>query len=839
MNKVVWDKQTGGVLLQSLVTKETLGVSPRPVFYEELDLLGLDKTGWVYPHCQEPIMWACNKQYYYYGQLLFEAKGANIYDAATVVPADGVEPMSLKPVNMKKMLERNREAMFLLESEAIEFIRDTYDTYTRASRALEANVIDYEALAARQQKKMKQKMAVVKEDCDSFDIVPAEEAALSGKKVLHTTKVDIFLASFSGGKDSQVVLDLCTRALPPSAFQVIYSDTGYELPSSLELYERVKEHYGKLYPDLKFSTARNHENVLNYWDKIGTPSDKHRWCCSVMKTAPLYRMLKVPGTNKQAKVLVFDGVRAEESTRRSTYSRIGKGVKHSTVTNASPILHWGTTEIFIYLFRSKLPLNDAYRKGLTRVGCVICPFSSEWNDMVVSHQYNKELLPFLTRIKEQVVKSGVKDDKVYIQQGNWKRRAGGRGLNSISSLEIIENKQDLSIRCINPQKKITDWLCVIGNYSLSDKKKTGELSYDNKIYPFSWEQHMNDFVYTFKGTSQNVILQGYLKRVLYKTTYCINCEACEVECPTGALSILPDVSINHNLCIHCHRCLDFHEHGCIVADSLIVYGNTKTTNMKLISYNNFGLNGGWFDFFITNTDTYFSDNSHGLNVKEQLPSFVKWLVQAGVLDDTKKKNVTSLGHLLEKIYIDYPEVVWQVIWINLTYNSPIMKWYTANIEWGSMFTEEDLRQKVKETFPEDSLTTIRNVVYAMARTFRESPIGEMGIMTKSELSNKNNPIYQKKAYLDVTEEALAYSLYKYAENSGSRLFRIKDLVEGNMESGIFKEFGLCGAELEKKLRSLNSATNRVIIAELNMGLDHITLRDDITSESVLQLLCRL
>ena len=77
--------------------------------------------------------------------------------------------------------------------------------------------------------------------------------------------------------------------------------------------------FGKLYPDLKFSTARNHEQVLNYWDKIGTPSDKHRWCCSVMKTAPLYRTLKVPGTNRQAKVLVFDGVRAEESTRRSTY----------------------------------------------------------------------------------------------------------------------------------------------------------------------------------------------------------------------------------------------------------------------------------------------------------------------------------------------------------------------------------------------------------------------------------------------------------------------------------------------------------------------------------------
>ena len=66
------------------------------------------------------------------------------------------------------------------------------------------------------------------------------------------------------------------------------------------LYEEVKEYYNEKYPELLFRTARNHEKVLNYWDKIGTPSDTHRWCCSVMKTAPLYRMLKIEGTNKQA-----------------------------------------------------------------------------------------------------------------------------------------------------------------------------------------------------------------------------------------------------------------------------------------------------------------------------------------------------------------------------------------------------------------------------------------------------------------------------------------------------------------------------------------------------------
>jgi len=38
MSKIIWDKETGGVKFSSYVTKETLGVSPRPVFFEEFDL---------------------------------------------------------------------------------------------------------------------------------------------------------------------------------------------------------------------------------------------------------------------------------------------------------------------------------------------------------------------------------------------------------------------------------------------------------------------------------------------------------------------------------------------------------------------------------------------------------------------------------------------------------------------------------------------------------------------------------------------------------------------------------------------------------------------------------
>lgn len=296
MFKIEWDSETGGVLLSSKVTKATLGISPRPVWFEELDLLGLDKLGYSYPRVEAPLMWAVNKQYYYRGELMFEAKGANIYDAPTIIFQKGKETATMAPVDVETMLQRNSDQMFLLENEAIEFIRDTYIAYAgvnRAHDAIKANqAIDFEALAEKVEKKTKQKMAVVKEGCDSFDVVPLDVANAEGKRVLLSTRIDRFIASFSGGKDSQVVLDLVTRAIPPTVFEVIYSDTGYELPPSLDLYEEVQRYYGERFPALKFSIARNHEKVINYWDKIGSPSDSHRWCCSVMKTVPLYRTLK-------------------------------------------------------------------------------------------------------------------------------------------------------------------------------------------------------------------------------------------------------------------------------------------------------------------------------------------------------------------------------------------------------------------------------------------------------------------------------------------------------------------------------------------------------------------
>lgn len=833
MYKITWDKATGGILLNLHVVENTLSVSPRPVFWEELDLLNLAEEGWSYPHCEEPIMWACNKQYFYRGELLFEVSGANIYDSPAVNCAEGVTPRRLKPVDVKTMLHKNKDPMFLIESEAIDFIRDTYLAYSAATSSFDrvpANQV-VEQLKERQEQKTHQKMAIVKQDCDSFDVMPLQAAEEAGKRIFQTTRIDFFLASFSGGKDSQVILDLCTRAIPPSAFQVIYSDTGYELPSSLTLYEEIRKYYGKKFPDLKFSTAANHAPVLEYWDKIGTPSDKQRWCCSVMKTGPLYRVLKVPGTNQQGKVLCFEGVRAEESTRRSGYDRIGRAVKHSTTVNARPIFLWNTSEVFLYLFRHKLPINPAYRRGMTRVGCLLCPFASEWNEMIANKTETESVKPFLDRIEAFGAKAGVKDLQDYIRQGGWKRRGGGNYIEKKSFVQFKTLTPVFTAILKNPQQPIEAYLQILGDFRITGnpENRKGELIANKNSYVFSVTKEKTDEeIYRF--TVHNIAdieLIGSLKRVLYKTTYCIHCEACEVECPTGALTVYPTISVDKKLCIHCHKCLDFHEKGCIVANSLSTAENMTSKQGNIDRYKNFGLREEWLEQYFIDLDDYWTSD-HGLNENYQIPSLKAWLKDAGIIDQTNQ--VTHLGKMLAEIRQNRPEVVWEIVWINLTYNSFIARWFAMNIAPGTQFSQKLMEEMIRDQYPSYKEKTVHNAVYQIQRTLRESPIGTQF----NQMSKIDKEYSLRGEHEDISEEAIAYSLYKYAETHGIHSLRVSDFYQDTCDGGPFREFGVSKTVLEKALRTLNSTSNRVLVAELNMGLDHIALRDDISSVSIVE-----
>ena len=63
MFKIKWDKEINGILLTDKTNDEIIN-PPRPVFYEELDLLGFDRY-WSYPKSREPLLWAIGRRYYF------------------------------------------------------------------------------------------------------------------------------------------------------------------------------------------------------------------------------------------------------------------------------------------------------------------------------------------------------------------------------------------------------------------------------------------------------------------------------------------------------------------------------------------------------------------------------------------------------------------------------------------------------------------------------------------------------------------------------------------------------------------------------------------------------
>jgi len=62
MYKVEWSKDYKNLPILNDFTQDNI-IPPRPVFFEELDLLGFNKH-FRYPSCEEPLIWAIGRDYY-------------------------------------------------------------------------------------------------------------------------------------------------------------------------------------------------------------------------------------------------------------------------------------------------------------------------------------------------------------------------------------------------------------------------------------------------------------------------------------------------------------------------------------------------------------------------------------------------------------------------------------------------------------------------------------------------------------------------------------------------------------------------------------------------------
>ena len=258
----------------------------RPVFHEELDFFGMDKY-WDYPKDTDaPLLWAEGiRQYVLNGRCVAVAQGGSFYSKPTVELLTD-EKLVLKPIDTKRLYEINRKLLVNLEQLEIQFIQEQYNTYA--------------------------------------------------------PKGFSFVCAFSGGKDSLLLLDLVSKALPPNSYYVVFSNTGMELSATLNAVEKAKEHW----PTLRFEEAQCHMRPTESWDKFGPPGRRMRWCCTVHKSVPTILKLRELTGNYNAKAVVYDGVRAEESARRSKYDKVSIGVKNISQINCHAIIEWNTAELY-------------------------------------------------------------------------------------------------------------------------------------------------------------------------------------------------------------------------------------------------------------------------------------------------------------------------------------------------------------------------------------------------------------------------------------------------------------------------------------------------------------
>jgi len=797
MYKIKWDKKNNGVELKYSM-QNGFKNNPRPVFFEELDILGFNEF-WEYSKAKNPLLWAIGRKYYYKGVEVAEVKGGNIYDKPIINLASDGKNLKLKPMNVETIVEKNEKALFVIENEALDFIEKTFKVYRPNIETLRNRNFNTEIKPQR-------------------------------------NKIDFFVVSFSGGKDSQAVLDLVSRVIPADFYQVIYSDTDMELPSSIKIFEDTKQLYQKKYPKLKFNIEKNETSTEHYWKEFGPPSRFHRWCCTVIKTVPFNRLLwKLHKGENNPRVLVFEGVRREESNKRATYERIGKGVKHTMVTNARPVLNWNITEIWLYLFFRKLPINQSYRNGLSRVGCSVCPFSTGWSEYLIHKTYPEITKKYFSLIEKQVKQQGIKDKDVYIKSGNWKKRAGGKGLTKVTSrVDFITQKPDFSASMTEPRENLLEWLKVAGDILYDKEKNNGEIKIKNNYYKFGIKIDNGKENFRIKDIEQNPVLISKVKRVLYKTTYCVHCEACQVECPTGALVISPILHVNTDLCTHCSNCLTFTDKGCLVAKSKHTTEGSKNMNKKKTSgidkYSSFGLREKWLRSFLENSTNWFEiDNQLGT---KQVPAMINWLRDANLLKE-KAKFPTKLCEFIVKK--DDLNMVWEIILIHIYYNSIIINWFFNSIGWNKKIWKNELLNLLENHFPDHSPRTLSNALQSLVNTFDQAHSESITNIATIEKSGNKRILY-KKGTNDVNSFSILYSLYCYAEKTNRYSFTVSELYSNDILGGPYKIYGIAKSNLENKLRGLQEDQSRLIDIAIVADLDTINLRKDVTPLEALKLI---
>lgn len=224
--------------------------------------------------------------------------------------------------------------------------------------------------------------------------------------------------SFSGGKDSTVLLNLVREMYPE--VPGVFSNTGVEFPEIISFvrsipnvihitpkypYKYVVENYGwpviskvqaaSLRKLREQNLSEKYRNKLLYGDEkgyAGKVSDKNKFllkapfkisekCCDWLKKKPFDNFYKLE------RLFPMSGEMAEEggTKRLFSYLEYGCNAFNMKIPRSRPISFWSNNDIWEYLVTTNTDYSKIYDMGEDRTGCIYCLFG------INPHQENNRI----------------------------------------------------------------------------------------------------------------------------------------------------------------------------------------------------------------------------------------------------------------------------------------------------------------------------------------------------------------------------------------------------------------------------------------------------------------
>ena len=147
-----------------------------------------------------------------------------------------------------------------------------------------------------------------------------------------------------------VLIDLAVKADP--GIEVVFIDTGYHFPETLETVEAVRRRYGL---NLRIMTVETQEPSL--WE--ADPEN----CCSAVKVGQLDRAL----ADKDA---WMSGLRRAEAATRANAPIVGRDIRGLIKVN--PLATWTDQDVDGYIADHDVPVNPLLAQGYLSIGCMPC-----------------------------------------------------------------------------------------------------------------------------------------------------------------------------------------------------------------------------------------------------------------------------------------------------------------------------------------------------------------------------------------------------------------------------------------------------------------------------------